>query len=45
MIDNSLKQRPSFLVGKDANCAFQGQSINVEYSCIPGNIVQIVKNN
>ncbi|CAF3410355.1 unnamed protein product [Rotaria sp. Silwood1] len=34
-IDNSLEQRPSFLVGKQANCAFRGQSINVDYSCVP----------
>jgi hypothetical protein len=35
-IDNNLGQRPSFLVGKQANCAFTGQSINVDYSCVPG---------
>ncbi|CAF1640582.1 unnamed protein product, partial [Rotaria sp. Silwood1] len=35
IIDNSLEQRPSFLIGKQANCAFKGQSINIEYSCIP----------
>ncbi len=35
-IDNNLEQRPSFLVGKQANCAFTGQSINIDYSCIPG---------
>jgi len=35
VIDNSLEQRPSFLIGKQANCAFKGQSINIEYSCIP----------
>jgi hypothetical protein len=35
-IDNNLQQRPSFLVGKQANCAFAGQSINIDYSCIPG---------
>ncbi|CAF2491192.1 unnamed protein product [Rotaria sp. Silwood2] len=34
-IDNSLEQRPSFVVGQQANCAFTGQSINVDYSCIP----------
>ncbi|CAF2256600.1 unnamed protein product [Rotaria magnacalcarata] len=34
-IDNNLGQRPSFLVGKQANCEFTGQSINVDYSCIP----------
>ena len=36
-IDNSLQQRPIFSVGKQANCAFTGQSINIDYSCIPGN--------
>ena len=35
IIDNSPDQRPSFLTGKQANCAFKGQSINIEYSCIP----------
>jgi hypothetical protein len=35
-IDNNLQQRPSFLVGKQANCAFTGQSINIDYSCVPG---------
>jgi hypothetical protein len=35
-VDNSLEQRPSFFVGKQANCAFKGQSVNIEYSCIPG---------
>ncbi|CAF0826551.1 unnamed protein product [Rotaria sordida] len=34
-IDNSLEQRPTFLVGKQANCAFTGQSINIDYSCVP----------
>ncbi|CAF1129219.1 unnamed protein product [Adineta ricciae] len=34
-IDNNLTQRPSFIVGKQANCAFTGQSINVDYSCVP----------
>jgi hypothetical protein len=34
-IDNNLGQRPSFLVGKQANCAFTGESINVDYSCVP----------
>jgi hypothetical protein len=38
IIDNSLEQRPSFLIGKQANCAFKGQSINIEYSCIPGKL-------
>ena len=37
-IDNSIEQRPSFLTGKQANCAFKGQSINVDYSCIPGRL-------
>lgn len=36
LVDNSAEQRPSFLVGKQANCAFKGQSVNIEYSCIPG---------
>lgn len=36
IVDNNIDQRPSFLVGKQANCGFQGQSINIEYSCIPG---------
>ena len=35
-IDHNLAQRPSFLVGKQANCEFIGQSINVDYSCVPG---------
>ena len=35
-INNNLGQRPSFLVGKHANCAFTGQSINIDYSCVPG---------
>lgn len=35
-VDNTLEQRPSFTIGKQANCAFKGQSINVEYSCVPG---------
>ena len=35
-IDHSLALRPQFNVGKQANCAFKGQSINVEYSCVPG---------
>ncbi|CAF1022160.1 unnamed protein product [Adineta steineri] len=34
-IDNNADQRPAFFVGKQANCAFKGQSINIEYSCIP----------
>ncbi|CAF0895416.1 unnamed protein product [Adineta steineri] len=34
-IDNNLGQRPSFFIGKQANCAFKGQSINIDYSCIP----------
>jgi hypothetical protein len=33
-INNRLDQRPSFLIGKQANCTFQGQSINTEYSCM-----------
>lgn len=37
IIDNNLDQRPAFLMGKQANCVFKGQSINIEYSCIPGN--------
>jgi hypothetical protein len=41
VIDNSPEQRPSFLTGKQANCGFQGQSINVEYSCIPGKFKKI----
>ncbi len=36
IIDNSPEQRPSFFMGKQANCAFKGQSVNIEYSCIPG---------
>jgi hypothetical protein len=36
IVDNSPGQRPSFMIGKQANCAFQGQSVNIEYSCIPG---------
>jgi len=35
-IDNNLQQRPSFRVGKQANCEFTGQSINIDYSCVPG---------
>lgn len=35
-IDNNPGHRPSFVVGKQANCEFVGQSINVDYSCIPG---------
>ena len=35
-IDNNLEQRPSFLIGKQATCEFTGQSINVDYSCVPG---------
>jgi len=35
-INNDLDQRPAFLIGQQANCAFKGQSINIEYSCIPG---------
>ena len=35
-VGNTLEQRPSFLIGKQANCAFKGQSLNVEYSCVPG---------
>ena len=41
IIDNSLEQRPSFFMGKQANCAFKGQSINIEYSCVPGKLKQI----
>jgi hypothetical protein len=49
-IDNNLEQRPSFLIGKQANCAFKGQSINIDYSCIPGKfqikrIISILKKN
>ena len=33
-IDNRPSKNPSFNVNLDANCAFQGQSINIEYSCI-----------
>jgi hypothetical protein len=40
-IDNSLGQRPSFLIGKQANCGFQGQSINIDYSCVPGKFKKI----
>lgn len=36
LVDNSGTQRPSFLNGKQANCAFKGQSVNIEYSCVPG---------
>lgn len=35
-VDHNLQQRPKFLVGKQANCEFTGQSINIDYSCIPG---------
>ena len=35
-IDHSLQQRPAFLVGKQSNCAFTGQSVNIDYSCVPG---------
>ena len=35
-IDNNLEQRPLFRIGKQANCEFTGQSINVDYSCVPG---------
>jgi hypothetical protein len=42
MIDNNLQQRPSFLVGKQANCAFTGQSINVDYSCVHGKLKELV---
>ena len=35
-INNDLEQRPAFMVGKEANCNFKGQSINIEYSCVPG---------
>ncbi len=38
IVDNSPEQRPSFLIGKQANCDFKGQSVNIEYSCIPGKI-------
>ncbi|UJR38170.1 hypothetical protein I4U23_030846 [Adineta vaga] len=34
-IDNNIGQRPSFEVNQQANCKFKGQSINVEYSCVP----------
>ncbi|CAF1022992.1 unnamed protein product [Adineta ricciae] len=34
-INNDLEQRPAFMVGKEANCNFKGQSINIEYSCVP----------
>jgi len=34
-IDHRLEHRPSFNVGKQSNCAFKGQSFNVEYSCVP----------
>jgi hypothetical protein len=34
-INNDLDQRPAFLIGQQANGAFKGQSINIEYSCIP----------
>lgn len=40
IIDNSPEQRPSFLASKQANCAFKGQSINIEYSCIPGKMIK-----
>jgi hypothetical protein len=36
IVDNNLDQRPSFLIGKQANCVFIGQSINIEYSRVPG---------
>lgn len=39
-VDNSAEQRPSFLVGKQANCAFKGQSVNIEYACIPGKLAR-----
>lgn len=36
-IDNNIELRPSFHIGKQANCEFKGQSINVDYSCVHGN--------
>ena len=35
-IDHRVEHRPNFNVSKQANCAFKGQSINVEYSCVHG---------
>jgi hypothetical protein len=34
-VDNNLPQRPAFVVGKQSNCVFTGQSMNIDYSCIP----------
>ena len=41
IIDHSLEQRPSFTIGKQANCEFKGQSINIEYSCVPGKLCSV----
>ena len=37
-IDNNIEQRPTFVVGKQANCEFKGQSLNVDYTCLPGRL-------
>lgn len=44
LVDNSAAQQPSFLMGKQANCAFKGQSVNIEYSCVPGKSKTQMKN-
>lgn len=40
-IDHRLEHRPNFNVGKQSNCAFKGQSFNVEYSCVPGRFLLV----
>lgn len=44
-IDNNLQQRPSFHIGQQANCEFKGQSINIDYSCVPGKFQSWKKKN
>jgi len=37
-IDNNIDQQLSFSNGEQANCDFQSQSVNFDYSCVPGNL-------
>lgn len=45
-IDHSLEHRPQFLKNQSekSNCDFKGESIDIEYSCIPGKILSRLRN-
>ena len=35
LIDYESSKRPSFLRGEKSSCDFKGESINIEYQCVP----------